>query len=533
LAAAAFLPKKLYTCNMAKQCTTAGFFMALALYACNGQHNTPLNKMVADNYRPVAHFTPDSGWMNDPNGMVFHEGVYHLFYQYYPDSTVWGPMHWGHATSSNLLQWQRQPVKLFPDSLGYIFSGSAVVDSLNTSGFGTNGIAPLVAIFTHHNPAKEKLGKKDHQNQSLAYSLDNGKTWKKYAGNPVLNTPGLQDFRDPKVFWYAPGKKWVMALAAGDRIMFYSSPNLKDWQKTGEFGENAGAHGGVWECPDLFALPAVANNGRVEEVWVLLVSINPGGPNGGSATQYFTGSFNGENFLPHSTTTQWLDYGPDNYAGVTWSNTGTDKIFMGWMSNWAYGQQVPATNWRSAMTFPRKLFAFKAAPDSAYRVGSLPLQAGELTPMVTAQQVKPGVPLSLATAKNSMPLPGRLLVELDSISDFTVKFANSQAQYISVAYEASTNRFIIDRSQSGQVQFHPDFRKQAVLPRFVVSPRLKLEFVLDKGSLEIFADNGWSVATVLCFPESGFSSVQLQSARGLQLISAASAPLLPAIIAAK
>lgn len=513
---------------MANQCTTAGFFLALALYACNGQNNTTVDQIVADDYRPVAHFTPDSGWMNDPNGMVFHQGVYHLFYQYYPDSTIWGPMHWGHATSSNLLQWQRQSIKLFPDSLGYIFSGSAVVDSLNTSGFGKNGVVPLVAIFTHHDPVKEKLGKKDHQNQSLAYSLDNGDTWEKYSDNPVLKTPGLQDFRDPKVFWYAPGKKWVMALAAGDRIMFYCSPNLKDWRKTGEFGKDAGSHGGVWECPDLFALPAVANNGKAEEVWVLLVSINPGGPNSGSATQYFTGSFDGENFVAHSSQTQWLDYGPDNYAGVTWSNTGTDKIFMGWMSNWAYGQQVPATNWRSAMTFPRKLFAFKAAPDSAYRVGSLPLQAGEATKMLSEQQVKPGVPVSLVSEKSGMSLPGRLLVELDSVNDFSIKFANRQGQYVNFAYDASANRFVIDRRRSGQVQFHPDFGKPVVLPRFSASPQLKLEFVLDRGSLEVFADNGRSVSTVLCFPESGFTLVTLEAAKGLRLVSTASAPLSPA-----
>ncbi|MCU0375577.1 MAG: glycoside hydrolase family 32 protein [Chitinophagaceae bacterium] len=518
---------------MAKQCTAAGFLLAWALYACNGQRDTEANKMEANDYRPVAHFTPDSGWMNDPNGMVFYNGVYHLFYQYYPDSTVWGPMHWGHATSTNLLQWQRQPIKLFPDSLGYIFSGSAVVDSLNTSGFGKNGAVPLVAIFTHHDAVKEKLGKKDHQNQSLAYSLDNGKTWQKYAGNPVLKTPGLQDFRDPKVFWYAPAKKWVMALAAGDRIMFYSSPNLKDWNKTGEFGKDAGAHGGVWECPDLFVLPAATSNGKAEEVWVLLVSINPGGPNGGSATQYFTGNFDGDNFIPHSTQTQWLDYGPDNYAGVTWSNTGADKIFIGWMSNWAYGQQVPATGWRSAMTFPRKLFAFKAAPNAGYQVGSLPLQAGKVTPLQHAQQVKPGVPLTLFSEKNIMPLPGRLLIELDSVNDFSIKFANRQQQYVSFAYQASANRFIMDRGQSGQVQFHPDFGKQAVLPRFSGAPRLKLEFVVDRGSLEVFADNGWSVATMLCFPDSGFSLVELHSSKGLKVVSAASAPLLPAITAAK
>ncbi len=286
------------------------------LLACNTVKKLHA-QTYSDPYRPQIHFSPKEHWMNDPNGMVFYKGVYHLFFQYYPDSTVWGPMHWGHATSKDLVHWKQQPIALYPDSLGYIFSGSAVIDQQNTSGFGKNGHPPMVAIFTHHDPKGEKEGRNNFQNQSLAYSLDEGKTWTKYAGNPVLKNPGIKDFRDPKVRWYEEGKKWIMTLATLDRIDFYSSKNLKTWTKESEFGKDLGAHGGVWECPDLFPM-----NYKGKTVWILIVNINPGGPNGGSATQYFTGDFDGKTFIPYQTDTRWLDYGPDEYAGITWSNTG-------------------------------------------------------------------------------------------------------------------------------------------------------------------------------------------------------------------
>ncbi len=225
-----------------------------------------------EQYRPQVHFSPAEKWMNDPNGMVFYKGVYHLFFQYYPNATIWGPMHWGHAESNDMIHWKQMPIALYPDSLGYIFSGSAVVDKHNTSGFGKSGQIPLVAIFCQHDPVGEKAGRDNFQTQGIAYSLDEGQTWTKYPGNPVLKNPGIKDFRDPKVMWYAPGNKWVMTLATKDRITFYSSPNLKDWTKESEFGQNKGGHGGVWECPDLFPLQL---DGKTH--WVLLVSNNPGG----------------------------------------------------------------------------------------------------------------------------------------------------------------------------------------------------------------------------------------------------------------
>jgi beta-fructofuranosidase/levanase/fructan beta-fructosidase len=244
-------------------------------------------------YRPQFHFSPDSMWMNDPNGMVYYEGEYHLFYQYHPHSNVWGPMHWGHAVSEDLVHWEHLPIALYPDdSLGTIFSGSAVVDWNNTSGLGTQGDPPLVAIFTLHDAQGEADNRNDFQTQGIAYSHDKGRTWTHYEGNPVIPNPGIRDFRDPKVFWHEESEAWVMVLAARDQIMIYRSPNLIDWTLASTFGEHIGNHGGVWECPDLFELTAEDGTSR----WMMIVSIGSGGPNMGSATQYFLGDFDGKTF---------------------------------------------------------------------------------------------------------------------------------------------------------------------------------------------------------------------------------------------
>lgn len=263
--------------------------------------------------------------MNDPNGLVFNQGVYHLFYQYYPEDIVWGPMHWGHAVSEDLVHWKHKPIALYPDEHGYIFSGSAVVDKNNTSGFGENGEAPLVAIFTYHSKEGEEAGRMDFQTQGVAYSLDNGNTWNKYEGNPIIQNDGIKDFRDPKVFWHESSQSWILTLVAGDHAKFYTSKNLKDWTYLSDFGKSQGAHGGVWECPDLFPLQV---DGSEEEKWVLIISINPGAPNGGSGTQYFVGDFDGKVFTSNQKEPKWLDYGTDNYAGVTYNNVPGNGRFL-------------------------------------------------------------------------------------------------------------------------------------------------------------------------------------------------------------
>jgi fructan beta-fructosidase len=257
-----------------------------------------------EKHRPQYHFSPKNNWMNDPNGMVYHDGEFHLFYQHYPDSPVWGPMHWGHAVSTDLLHWRHLPIALFPDSLGYIFSGSAVVDNENKSGLGTGETSAIIAIFTYHNSKLQKKGINSYQSQGIAYSIDKGRTWIKHSKNPVLENPGINDFRDPKVFWHNFTEKWIMVLAVNDRVHLYSSPNLLDWDFESEFGDKAGTHDGVWECPDLFQLQV----GESDEMsWCMLVSINQGGPNGGSATQYFTGKFDGHKFTPDTTDVRWVD----------------------------------------------------------------------------------------------------------------------------------------------------------------------------------------------------------------------------------
>ncbi|WP_375447368.1 glycoside hydrolase family 32 protein [uncultured Fibrella sp.] len=468
-------------------------------------------KTGSEPHRPQFHFTPKAHWMNDPNGMVYLNGTYHLFFQYYPDATVWGPMHWGHATSKDMVSWQEQPIALYPDSLGWIFSGSAVLDVNNTSGFGTNGKAPLVAIFTHHNQKLEKAKSDKFQYQSLAYSLDEGKTWTKYAGNPVLPNPGIVDFRDPKVRWYEPQKKWIMTLATKDRVTFYSSPNLKNWTKESEFGADLGAHGGVWECPDLLAMN---HNGK--KAWVLLVSMNPGGPNGGSATQYFVGDFDGKTFKPYSTTTKWMDYGTDNYAGVTFSNTGTRTILMGWMSNWQYAREVPTDPWRSATTVPREL-ALKEVGKELY-LTSMPVKEldklnGKSTTL-TNVPVREQVDLTAKTGKTTL---FKLTLLAPATSDFSLVLANEQGDELVIGYEKSTNSYYIDRSKSGKTDFEKGFGKRHTAPRLSTANNLSLTLLADVASVELFADGGLTVMTDIVFPEQPLNKLFIKSETGISI----------------
>jgi len=460
-----------------------------------------------EEYRPQIHFSPKAHWINDPNGMVLNKGVYHLFFQYYPDSSVWGPMHWGHATSKDLIHWVEKPIAIYPDSLGYIFSGSAVVDKNNTTGFGKKGQAPLVAIFTHHDPVGEKAGSNTFQNQSIAYSLDDGNTWIKYAGNPVLKNPGITDFRDPKVMWYQAQKKWIMTLATKDRVTFFSSPDLKEWTKESEFGQELGAHGGVWECPDLFTLEDAG-----KKVWVLIVSINPGGPNKGSATQYFLGDFDGKSFTPFSIETKWIDYGTDNYAGVTWSNTGNRKIFLGWMSNWQYATVVPTTNWRNAMTLPREL--------QLKHVGSNLLIASQPVSELSGIQGKPIVieklkisdSLILSKKIGAVKFPCRLTISMEKASDFSLSFSNDLGEELLVGYDKKLNQYFIDRSKSGKTTFEKGFAARHTAPRFTSKSNINISLILDVSSVELFADGGLTTMTEIFFPNKPYSKILLQQA---------------------
>ena len=497
------------------------------LTGCSTSSKSPIettDQSYSEMNRPQYHFSPKEKWMNDPNGMVYFDGEYHLFYQHYPDSNVWGPMHWGHAISTDLVNWEHLPIALYPDSLGYIFSGSAVVDWNNTSGFGKNDQPPMVAIFTYHDPIGEKEGSNTFQTQGIAYSTDKGRTWQKYTGNPVIPNPGIRDFRDPKVIWDEQREQWLMVFAANDHIQFYRSDNLKDWQFLSDFGKELGNHEGVWECPDLFPLRLEDSN---KDRWILIVSIGSGGPNGGSATQYFIGEFDGKTFsVKEDELTQyqegralWIDSGRDNYAGVTWSDIPSKdgrRIFLGWMSNWQYAQVVPTTVWRSAMTLPRELNLNRTPIGD--RVFSKPVT--ELTSLRknkwSAQQIE--------VKKESTFLPETdfplslseyiLTIELGEVSSGEVvfEFFNSAGEIYQIGIDIDSNSIFSDRSLSGQTDFstkfiNPDFKA----PRRSESNTIDFHLFKDLGSIELFADQGEVVSTNLIFPNQPLDRFRIRS----------------------
>lgn len=471
----------------------ASFILLALLNACS---NPPTETTQPEPHRPQFHFTPEANWMNDPNGMVYHQGEYHLFYQYYPDSTVWGPMHWGHAISKDLVHWEHLPIALYPDSLGYIFSGSCVVDVNNTAGFQSGNESAMVAIFTYHD-------KNNLQTQAIAYSNDRGRTWTKYENNPVIKNPGEKDFRDPKVFWHKESKHWIMSLAVGNRIQFYRSENLKDWELASEFGANVGSHGGVWECPDLFPLTV---EGSEEIKWVLLVSINPGSPNGGSGTQYFIGNFNGKTFVNDndSTLSCWIDYGRDNYACVTWSNAPDNRtLFLGWMSNWDYAQVVPTETWRSAMTLPRILSLRNTV--SGIRLISNPVKELE-------QLRGTKTSIDFSEAKNHSGLL-EILLSIDlqetTATDFGIALSNTKNESVKIGFNKTTNQYYIDRTHAGKRDFSEGFARIHYAPRIDSDSTLSIQLFIDRASVELFADSGSACMTDIFFPNEDFKILRL------------------------
>lgn len=653
---------------------TVGFILSLVVFnACNTKTaNNSQSDYYTEQFRPQFHFSPEANWMNDPNGMVYLDGEYHLFYQYFPDSTVWGPMHWGHAVSKDLLHWEHLDIGLYPDELGCIFSGSAVYDKDNTSGLGKDGKGPLIAIFTHHNFEGEKAGNNKFQYQSIAYSNDKGRTWTKYKGNPVVPNPGIRDFRDPKVIWHSPSKKWIMSFAAWDHIKFYSSSNLLDWNHESDFGEGFGNHEGVWECPDLFPMQVSGTN---ETKWVLIVSIGSGGPNGGSATQFFVGDFDGKTFSldqgfasdvtpkfgKHSggqvlfdfekgygsdwtivgdafadapvqgsypsqqrvtnfnglalvnsfyngdaTTgemlskaftidknfinlkvgggkhpksayvalvidgkeldshtgknsekviwkswdvrkyrgksakikivdtatgdwghilvdeimlsdqaaidgpdpTRWVDWGRDNYAGVTWSNVPDERtIFLGWMSNWNYAQVVPSEKWRSAMTLPRELYLEKI--NASYNLLSRPIQ--EIKNILgKSKSLEKKKYKGNTTLSEGLSL-ARVQIQLahTACPDFKLKFSNAQGDYSIVGFDSTGKNYYIDRTKSGKTEFSEDFAGIHKTQKKQSSNKIDLDIFLDHASIEVFVNGGEIVITDIVFPEIPYDIIEL------------------------
>ena len=462
-------------------------------------------------YRPSVHFTPKAGWMNDPNGMIYVKGVYHLYYQHNPNASVWGPMHWGHATSKDLIHWKHKKIALYPNALGTIFSGSAVIDSNNTSGFGRGRRAPLVAIYTQHSMEGEKAGRDDFQNQSISISLNAGKTFKTYRGNPVIKTPHLRDFRDPKVFWYEPTSKWIMTLAVGDHIEFYSSPNLRDWEKESDIGgPSMGVHDGNWECPDLISFDLGG-----KKHWVLIVNVNPGAPAKGSGTQYFVGDFDGHYFTPYDRAAKWLDYGADNYAGVTWNNTGDKKILAGWMSNWLYAQVVPTQKWRSGLTIPRNLSLTKTADTTKdeFLVASTPIERVEKLEKWWGSEREKKIKLSkpFIIKRKKGIAPSRLQLNVDTANSFEIVLSNANKEQLVIGYDHLSKQYFIDRTKAGVSDFHPDFAAKHTAPRFANTKGLDMDIILDKASIELFADAGLSVMTELYFSTKPYTTIEIRS----------------------
>lgn len=456
-----------------------------------------------EKFRPVYHHTPVYGWMNDPNGMFYKDGVYHLYFQYNPYGSMWGNMTWGHSTSTDLVHWTDEGTPIVADAWGTIFSGSCVVDKDNTAGFGKGAV---IAFYTSAKPSPWG----DVQAQSMAYSLDNGKTFTKYEHNPIL-TSSERDFRDPKVFWYAPGKHWVMMLAVGQEIQIYSSSNLKDWTKESSFGAMQGAHGGVWECPDLVEVPV---EGTKEKKWVLICNINPGGPFGGSATQYFVGHFDGKVFVNKSPTlTKWMDWGKDNYATVTWSNAPAGRcIALGWMSNWQYANNVPTTQYRSTNTIARDLTLYKV--DEELYLRSKP--SAEIEKARGKKINLPAFKVSGIHEVESLLTDNNGAYELDMIienagsSKIAFSLVNGKGEKVSMYYDVVRKQFVMDRSVSGVVDFSRDFPAVTVAP-VDNTDTIHLRLFVDRSSIEAFGEDGKFVMTNLVFPAEPYNKLIFES----------------------
>ena len=430
-----------------------------------------------EQYRPLYHHTPAYGWMNDPNGMFFKDGVWHLYFQHNPYGSQWENMTWGHSTSTDLIHWTFQGDPVQPDAWGSIFSGSSVVDKNNTAGFGENAI---VALYTSAG---------ENQTQSMAYSTDNGKTFTKYDGNPII-TSNVPDFRDPHMFWNEDIKKWNMILAAGQQMNIYSSDNLKDWKFESSFGAEYGSHGGVWECPDLMKMKV---RGTDKEKWMLVCNINPGGPSGGSATQYFVGDFDGHKFTCESKpeVTKWMDYGKDHYATVTFDNAPNGRhVALAWMSNWQYANQVPTLQYRSANSIPRDLGLFEYKGNTYCSV----TPSEEIT---AARSKKPSKSLSEAC---------EMVVNLKG--DATITLSNSKGEKVVMTYNAKDETFSMDRTLSGKTDFSSDFAAITTAP--VYGKMNKLRIFIDKSSIEVFDNDGKMAMTNLLFPTKPYDKVTIK-----------------------
>lgn len=468
-------------------------------------------------WRPALHYTPQRNWMNDPNGLVYYEGKYHLFYQYNPEGIDWGNMSWGHATSTDLIHWDEQPVAMPETDAEEIFSGSIVVDKDNTSGLGTPGKPALVALYTSVDK-KDGARPAGTQAQSVAVSKDGGDTWQRVGAAPVLSlNPASKQFRDPKVFWYGPGGYWVMAAVVADAqvVKLYKSTNLLDWNFLSDFG-NAGARDGLWEMPDLFPLPVDGDAARSK--WVMLVNINPGGIAGGSGAQYFVGEFDGVTFRPEGNAPagsepdkyDWIDRGPDFYAVGTVANApGPKPVAVAWMSNWNYAQAAPTSPWRGAMALPREL-SLKTL-DGKVKLTSQPV--AQVNALVDAQAAKgeswAADRIDVDPGTHALPEETRGTVQAIDLTiepgkatkaGLTVRGSADGKRKTVISYNPATQRLELDRSASNAITFSDKFSPTSGAPLRMVDGRVKLRVVIDNGSVEIIDSSGAAVLTALVFP---------------------------------
>ena len=425
-----------------------------------------------ERFRPAYHHTPLYGWMNDPNGMFYKDGVWHLYYQYNPYGSQWENMHWGHSTSRDLIHWEAQPMAIEPDWLGSIFSGSCV----------TNG-DEVVAMYTSAG---------HHQMQSIAVSKDGGRTFEKYSGNPVLTTSDVPDFRDPRPFWNEDIKAWNLILAAGQEMRIYSSKDLKEWKYESSFGKEYGNHGGVWECPDLFE---IRNEKLRMSNWVLICNINPGGPFGGSATQYFVGQFDGHKFTCESMpkVTKWMDYGKDHYATVSFYNAPENRrVVLAWMSNWQYANQVPTKQYRSGNSIPRDLGLFTCGEETYVSV-------------VPSKEM-----LALRGEKIKKPTEAcEIIVDMKSQTDIIL--SNAKGEQVTMKYDASKQTFTMDRTKSGDVSFSEAFPCETVAPTYGTIKQLRI--FIDRCSIEAFDAEGKMAMTNLVFPSEPYNNIKVKGGK--------------------
>jgi len=459
-----------------------------------------------EKYRPQFHYTPRINWMNDPNGLVFYDGEFHLFHQYNPFGNQWGFMSWNHAVSTDLVHWEHKPVAIAygQEEKEGIFSGSAVVDHSNTSGFGDNATPPIVAVYTS---AFEEGT--PNQAQSLAYSTDGGETFIKYKENPVLDHDD-PDFRDPNVMWDDLREEWVMvvALPTQHKVAFYSSPNLIDWEFLSEFGP-AGAVDGIWECPDLFQLPVDGDPGNMK--WVLHVDMNPGAVAGGSGSQYFVGDWNGESFIEEKSTSNneilWTDYGTDFYAAISWSNVPKEdgrRLWVGWMNNWDYANQIPTSPWRSAMSVPRSV-ELKSTGDQL-RLVQQPVDELKALRKDHVQLQNVSVVNGEVKSLSDQNISGKayeIEVEIDPADADVVglMLRAGEEEYTLVGYDAVKGTTFVDRTQSGESGFSDLFEVRNDAPTRLENGVVKLHLLVDWSSVEVFVGNGEAVLTNRIFPD--------------------------------